>query len=159
MTSNGGRPTGRFLTWLGDHLFSAVVSFFVAVLLGGLLITNSGTKGEATKSTTTRPPREPRHPGARVHLDSWPDRVSDWTVVLASAPTHGQAEASLDLARRIPSRGLNLGVLRSNDYVDLDAGYWVAFAGQFDDVAEAQREADRYRGIFPTAYQRFIEER
>ncbi|HEV7482510.1 MAG TPA: hypothetical protein VGO13_05375 [Solirubrobacterales bacterium] len=143
---------------MGDHLVSAIVSFFVALLLGGLLVADSGSKGGTAHSASLHPQHTPKPINDRVHLDSWPDGVSAWTVVLASAPTHGQAEASLDLARRISSRGLNLGVLRSDDYVDLDSGYWVAFAGQFDDVGEAQREADRYRGLFPTSYQRFIEE-
>jgi hypothetical protein len=80
-------------------------------------------------------------------------------VVLASAPTHGQAESAIAWARRVPSHGLNLGVLYSSDYVDLVPGYWVAFAGQFDDVEEAQSEAERYRGQFSTTYQRFIEEK
>jgi hypothetical protein len=94
-----------------------------------------------------------------VHWDSWPDGVAARTVVLASALTRGQAEVTLEQARRIPSRGLNLGVLRSNDYMGLTPGYWVAFAGQFDEVGEAQLEADRYRSQFETSYQRFIEEK
>jgi hypothetical protein len=158
MGSNREDPIRRLLIWFGDHLFGAIASFFVALLLGGLLITNGSTKG-GTSRTAERPTRPPKLASGRVHRDSWPDRVADWTVVLASAPTHGQAEAALDMARRIPSRGLNLGVLRSDDYVDLEVGYWVAFAGQFDEVGEAQREAERYSSLFPSAYQRFIEEK
>jgi hypothetical protein len=144
-----------FLAWLGDHLFAAVLAFFVAVGLG-LLISNGGSGTASQAPVSSHLGKVDR---GRVHLDSWPDRVSAWTVVLASAPTHGQAEAALAQARRVPSRGLNLGILYSSDYVDLVPGYWVAFAGQFDEVAEAQGAAERYRGQFATTYQRFIEER
>ena len=73
--------------------------------------------------------------------------------------TKGLAEAAVEKAKRVPSRGLNIGILHSNDYVSLQPGYWVAFAGQFDSVDEAQQTADRYRDQFPSTYQRFIEQR
>jgi hypothetical protein len=94
-----------------------------------------------------------------VRFDSWPDGVSAWTVVVASEATRGMAESAVEKAKRIASRGLNIGVLHSNDYASLRPGYWVAFAGQFDSVDEAQQAADRYRSQFPSAYQRFVEQR
>jgi SPOR domain len=145
-------PGNRLLTWLGDHLFAAVLAFFVALGLGVWF----GTGG--TTDRAKQPVRSSHL--SRVRSDSWPDGVSAWTVVLASAPTQGQAEAALDLARRIPSRGMNLGVVRSNDYTNLTRGYWVAFVGQFESEEEAQRVAGRYQRVFSThPYQRFIEEK
>lgn len=142
------------LAWLGDHLFGAILSALVALALGAIFVTQSSTTRSAAPAKTP-----PKHVAGRVHVDSWPDGVNAWTVVLASASTRGLAESALNEARRVPSRGLNLGVLRSDDYVDLRPGYWVAFAGQFDEVGEAQAEAERYRGLFPSTYQRFIEEK
>jgi hypothetical protein len=151
MASTPNVPKRSFLIWLGDHLFAAVLAFFVALAFG-LWIGTSGT-------TQSAPPNAKKAIRNRVHMDSWPDRISAWTVVLASASTRGQAETAAELARRVPTRGLNLGVLRSNDYVDLTPGYWVAFVGQFDTAEEAQEAADRYRPLFTTTYQRFIEEK
>lgn len=79
-------------------------------------------------------------------------------MVLASEASKGLAESAVEKAKRIASHGLNIGVLHSNDYASLRPGYWVAFAGQFDSVDEAQQAADRYRSQFPTSYQRFIEQ-
>lgn len=103
--------------------------------------------------------KHPKTPHRYLRSDSWPDGVNAWTVVLASEATRGLAEAAVEKAKRVASRGLNIGVLHSDDYVSLRPGYWIAFAGQFDSVDEAQQAADRYRGQFPSTYQRFVEER
>jgi predicted trehalose synthase len=79
-------------------------------------------------------------------------------VIIASEASKGLAESAVEKAKRIASPGLNIGVLRSNDYASLRPGYWVAFAGQFDSVEEAQQAAARYQRQFPSAYQRFIEQ-
>lgn len=130
------------LRWLGDHLFSAVLAFFVALLLG-VWIGNPGDVLQKSHGGQTR--------------GGWPHGRSAWTAILASEETRGLAEAALERARRIPSRGLSLGILHSNDYSGLRPGYWVAFAGQFSGAAAAQAAADRYRSEFPTAYSRFVE--
>jgi hypothetical protein len=151
--SDRERSSFRPFVWLADHFVQAIIGTLVTLAFGGLVITQSGT-------TQPKPTKvKVRTKVGRVHSDSWPDGVSAWTVVLASAATRGLAEAALDQARRVPSRGLNLGILRSNDYAGLRPGYWVAFAGQFDEVGEAQETADRYRAQFASTYQRFIEEK
>lgn len=133
------RLARRSLAWLGEHVLGATVSFFVVLLLGLLIKTFVLDPGPVE--------------------DNWPDGKSAWTVILASERTHGKAEAAVEQAKRVPSGGLGLGVLHSDDYASLRSGYWVAFAGQFDSAIEAQRAADRYRRLFPTTYQRFIEEK
>lgn len=157
MATNGGGGRRSLIAWLGDHVFGAVLSTIVALVAGAWVVTETSPLPSAPDQVTTTSTVSAKVP--RVNRDSWPDGATAWTVVLASAATPGLAEAALAQARRISSRGLNLGVLRSDDYVGLRPGYWVAFAGQFDAVEEAQREAGRYSGQFPTAYQRFIEER
>lgn len=124
---------------------------FVVLLGIGVLIGNPGhivRNGSPAESSANSSPS----------ADSWPDGESAWTVILASELTRGGAETAINRARRIPDRGLSLGVLNSDDYSSLRSGYWVAFAGQFASVEEAQAAANRYRPEFPTAYQRFIEE-
>lgn len=129
------------LRWFGDHLFSAILAFFVALLLGFLI----GNPGNLLQRGAGNP--APR---------GWPREKSAWTVILASEATRGLAEAAVERAGQIPNKGIALGVLHSNDYSSLRPGYWVAFAGQFNDVAEAQAMVGRYRSEFPTAYQRFV---
>jgi hypothetical protein len=144
----------RALAWVGENFFKSVLAALATVLVsaGVALLVNQ----EDTSSQGKTPPRD-QHPPVR--FDSWPDGVSAWTVVLASEATRGLAESAVEKAKRVSSRGLNIGVLHSSDYASLRAGYWVTFAGQFDSVDEAQQAAERYRGQFPSAYQRFIEQR
>lgn len=135
---------------IADHALGAIVGFVVLLGIGVLI----GNPGEIVRDSS---PAESPATGSSP-TDSWPDGESAWTVILASESTRGKAEAAIDRARRVPDRGLSLGVLNSDDYSSLRNGYWVAFAGQFASVEEAQDAASRYRPEFPTAYQRFIEE-
>ena len=89
----------------------------------------------------------------------FPDGVTARTVILASEETKGLAEIAVAKAKRIASRGLNVGILYSSDYASLSPGYWVAFAGQFDSPEEAQLAVDRYRSQFPSAFQKLVEEK
>jgi hypothetical protein len=61
--------------------------------------------------------------------------------VLISAPTHKQANAK---AREAISRGIDAGVLHSNNYSSLNPGYWVVFAGQYSSANEARSHIDDY---------------
>jgi ribulose bisphosphate carboxylase small subunit len=138
--------------WLGDHLFGAALGVLLTIVAGYFLTTN-------LTSSSPNPIPHVRPAGKRyVHRDSWPDGVTAWTVILASSASRGEAEAAINQARRVPSRGLSLGILHSNDY-RLTRGYWVAFAGQFDTSQEAQEATYRYKRQFPTSYERLIEER
>lgn len=83
--------------------------------------------------------------------------MNAWTVVLASEATRSLAELAVEKAEVIEGQGMKVGVLHSDDYSSLRAGYWVAFVGQFDSADEAEAAALRYRGQFPTAYPRFVE--
>ena len=52
-----------------------------------------------------------------------------------------------------PARGLEAGLLRSDDYADLGKGFWLVFAGRYPNAARAERRrrqlGARYRA--PTA--------
>lgn len=144
--------------WLGENFAAGFVGAFAALAVSAMIAFVVADKSSDTDQVTAAA-KEPKAQHRFTHSDSWPDGVSAWTVVLASEVTKGLAEAAVEKAKRVPSRGLNIGILHSDDYVSLRPGYWVAFAGQFDSVDEAQRAADRYRNHFPSTYQRFIEQR
>lgn len=84
----------------------------------------------------------------------WAEGDSGFTVVLASVGERADAQRA---AREARSSGISAGVLDSDDFSSLRPGYWVAFAGRFDDVAAAERAAERYKGQgFPEAYPREV---
>ncbi len=61
--------------------------------------------------------------------------------MLVSATSRNAADAKAEQAIK---RGIDAGVLRSDDFSTLREGYWVVFAGQYDTSEEATRAADRY---------------
>nr|MDQ3936974.1 SPOR domain-containing protein [Actinomycetota bacterium] len=71
----------------------------------------------------------------------WPAGKTAYTVVLVSATSRNAADAKAEQAIK---RGIEAGVLRSDDFSTLRPGYWVVFAGQFDTSEQATRAADRY---------------
>ncbi|HEX7279838.1 MAG TPA: hypothetical protein VF255_09480 [Solirubrobacterales bacterium] len=147
----------RALAWIGENFAKGVIATLAALLVSGtvalvaLLFTDEDAESK-------RKPPPPVH-RSNIRFDSWPDGVSARTVILASEETKGLAEIAVEQAKRIASRGLNVGILYSSDYASLTPGFWVAFAGQFDSVEEAQLAVDRYSSQFPTAYQKLIEEK
>ena len=71
----------------------------------------------------------------------WPEGKTAYTVVLVSATSRNAADAKAEQAIK---RGIDAGVLRSDDFSSLRPGYWVVFAGQYDSSEEATRAADRF---------------
>jgi hypothetical protein len=127
---NGGF-SDRAFRWFSDKLAGSTISFFVALGLGAVL-------GAGAAQITNNITNYNGGGGVRsVRADDWQDHRSAWTVILALRSTRGQAEAAVEYARRIPTRGMSLGVLDSNDY-NLEPNYWVAFIGQFDTPREAE---------------------
>ena len=83
----------------------------------------------------------------------WPSGTSGWTVILASKTSRAEAEA---FAADAADHG-STGVLHSDEYSSLRPGYWVAFAGRFDDSEEAKAAASLWRDRgFGDAYPRFV---
>ena len=79
-----------------------------------------------------------RRPGARSRSSSSPP-----------SDEAGARKVAWDAARS----GLEAGLLRSDDYVDLGEGFWLVFAGHFATAARAERRAAqlgaRYEGAYP----------
>jgi hypothetical protein len=96
----------------------------------------------------------------RVVADPAPTGTGEWTVILASlAVADGQTRQDAEReAARARDRGIQAGVLRSDDFGSLRAGYWVVHAGSFTGEAEARAHADRLRSAgYASAYPRQLE--
>jgi hypothetical protein len=96
----------------------------------------------ATKGTPQEATQSP--------LLEWPKGTSGFTVVLVTTEDRPAAErVALEAARA----GVEAGMLRSDDY-NLGEGFWIVFAGRFDDQASAERQsanlAERYPGAYAT---------
>jgi septal ring-binding cell division protein DamX len=95
----------------------------------------------ATTTPATPPPATPTTPAppAGGAIATWPAGKTAYTVVLISARKRSQANAK---AKEAQSRGIDAGVLHSNDYSSLKPGYWVVFAGQYATSSEASSHVD-----------------
>jgi hypothetical protein len=85
-----------------------------------------------------------------VALAAWPEDVSAYTVILVtSSDEAGARKVAWGAARA----GLEAGLLRSDDYMELGEGFWLVFAGQFKTAAAAERRAvqlgEHYEGAYP----------
>jgi hypothetical protein len=109
--------------------------------------------GSDTSPSTTGPATTT--PGSSGETLTWPPGRSGHTVVLASVQDRGAAESAASRAR---DAGISAGVLDSDDFGSLRPGYWVAFAGRFTSLQEAQAAAARHQSQgFPDAYPRRVE--
>jgi hypothetical protein len=91
-------------------------------------------------------PTTPTTTGTRSII-SWPAGRDGYTIILASVPkTRGRGEAERRANEAIADNLPQVGILDSDDYTSLNAGYWVVFTGVYDTESQA-------RGALPTARQ------
>jgi len=88
--------------------------------------------------------------GAQGSVRTDPLPSPSWLLVIAS---EGDEARALALAGDVAAAGHDAGVLRSDDYPSLNPGFWVAYAGPYDDAAagraaEAAVEADGWPGAY-----------
>jgi cell division septation protein DedD len=109
-------------------------------------VTPTPTSTTPTTSTPTTPPPSvppatatPTTPSTPAPSSSgvahWPAGKSAYTLVLISAKSRKQAYAK---GREAKSRGIDAGVLHSNNFSSLNPGYWVVFVGQYKTVGQAR---------------------
>jgi hypothetical protein len=118
----------------------------------------SGPTGPSDVPTTPAPsapvPPATATPQGGGDIQSWPGGTTAYTVVLVSAKNKQQANAK---AREAISRGIDAGVLHSNNYSSLNPGYWVVFAGQYGSADQARSKIDDYASKgFPGSYPRQV---
>jgi SPOR domain len=112
-------------------------------------------EGEPQGSTQAGQPgtEAEQEPQRRSLLLDWPDDLTAHTVVLV---TTSDRAAALRLARQAARSGIEVGLLRGEDY-NLGAGLWVVFAGRFDTPEGASRQASDLAERFPGAYPQRVE--
>jgi hypothetical protein len=112
----------------------------------------------ATATPIARRAAVPAELAARERVEQPPARPWNfWTVFLYGA-LRGEAEAEARAAearRRLP----DVGVLQSSDYTDLPLGFWVVYAGRYEDEAAAVAARQRARQAgYGGAYHRWVGE-
>ena len=112
--------------------------------------TTTNANGGTTTGTTTTS-------GAIV---SWPSGRDGYTIILTSIPnTRSRGEAEAKAREAIADNLPQVGVLNSDDYTSLEAGYWVVFTGIYDTESQARGALPTARGAgWPIAYIREISE-
>jgi hypothetical protein len=110
-----------------------------------------GEPGPA-RSGGAEAPTAAEEPRRGLLLD-WPDDLTAHTVVLV---TTGDRAAALRLARQAAKTGLEVGLLRADDY-NLGTNLWIVFAGRFDTREGAETQATGLANRFPGAYPQLVE--
>ena len=88
--------------------------------------------------------------GASGSIAEWPAGKTGWTVVLASESTE---DAARDKAESFSAEGIpDVGILDSDDFGSLRAGFWVVYSGEFDTQAAARDAMDAVDSDAPDAY-------
>jgi predicted nucleic acid-binding Zn ribbon protein len=83
---------------------------------------------------------------------TWPEDLSAYTVVLVTAGDEASARQTADEAS---AGGVDAGVLRSDDY-GLGQGFWIVYAGTYEDQQEAAAKADELGEQYPGAYSQLV---
>jgi hypothetical protein len=78
-----------------------------------------------------------------------------WTIIIESATTQSKAES---VATSAQAGGETVGILKSDDYSSLNAGYWVVFTGDYASQSEAQSHLSEVRTQHHDAYVRQIKQ-
>lgn len=79
----------------------------------------------------------------------WPKDLSGYTVVLTS---NGDLDSAKSFAESSAQDGDQLGVLHSDDFSSLEAGFWMVFAGRYETAGEAEQAATELRDRFGAAF-------
>ena len=118
--------------------------------------TPTATPDDATDPEESPTPEASPTPAPAGEVASWPAGEEAWTVVVLSSTAKADADKR---AKELADAGTPAGVLRSDDYKSLRAGYWVVFSGQYETREEAQTAAEGIGAKAAGAYARFVEPR
>jgi hypothetical protein len=109
-------------------------------------------EAQAKAETSTPPAQEavegtPQEP-TQSPLLTWPTDENGFTVVLV---TTEDRPAARRVALEAADAGVEAGLLHSDEY-NLGEGFWIVFAGRFDNQASAERQAENLAERYPGAY-------
>jgi SPOR domain len=114
----------------------------------------TATASPSPGATTTPSPSTTASPTTTGSFAGWTGG-NGWTIIIESATSQSKAES---VAQDAQSQGLTPGILKSDDYSSLNAGYWVVFTGQYASKSEAQDALDSAQAKYPDAYVRQIKQ-
>jgi septal ring-binding cell division protein DamX len=97
--------------------------------------------------------REAAPAPSRGDAAGWPDGRDGFTVVLLTAEDEASARS---VARQARADGVEVGVLRSDDYSSLGDGFWMVFSGVYRTRAEAERAVERLSSRYSGAFPQFV---
>lgn len=134
----------RFGILLALLVAAVATSSFLAVLA---LLDDDLLPGVSTTTTAASDTTAP--PGGVLPSPSF-------VAIVVSEPDVASAGAAAD---ELTERGFDSGVLRSDDYSSLEPGFWVAYIGPFQSVAEADAASEQLKADgYPAAYPRCVGE-
>ena len=108
------------------------------------------------KSSATKKPAAKKEAAGRAELVkqgplyAWPRELEGFTVVLLSAEDRPRAEEfARSASEGAPAK---IGVIRADDFKSLPQGFYVVFAGHYEDRATADRALARLKPRFSGAF-------
>ena len=84
-----------------------------------------------------------------------PPPMNTWIVVIGSYP-EDEPDAAFGYAAELRQAGIDGAVFNSGEFASLNPGFWVVYAGVFDDGDAAGAYCEELRPIAPDCYRRFV---
>ncbi|HEX5911227.1 MAG TPA: hypothetical protein VFY44_12105 [Thermoleophilaceae bacterium] len=123
-------------------------------------------KPAATKTTGAKEkaeqPKKAGEPAAesgalvkRGSLYQWPRTLEGFTVVINSTEDRASATSFARSASR--SKPAKLGVIRADDFKTLPQGFYVVFAGFYEDRGKADQATERLNAKYPGSFTQAVE--
>lgn len=146
----------------------AIIAVVLVVVAAAAALALKGLGDDAEREANSTPirPRSTQDDAARRQaaapalvrrgqLYSWPPELEGFTVVLQRTPDR----AAADTLAREASEGApaKIGVIRTDDFANLEPGFFVVFAGRYETRELADRATARLRGRFSGAFPQAIE--
>jgi hypothetical protein len=118
----------------------------------GVTVTPSPSASATTTAVPTTTPGASPTTGTTGSFPGWTGG-NGWTIIIESATTQAKAQSVASAAQ---AAGETVGILKSDDFSSLNAGYWVVFTGHYATKSEAQSNLAAARAKHPDAYVRHI---
>lgn len=108
---------------------------------------------EPTESATPEPTPDDSSTDPSGTFGGWTGADGDYTIIIESASSLSRAEK---VAQQAQDKGLEVGILDSDDFSSLNGGYQVVFSGTYSSKSEAEDALEDVKSDYPDAYVRRI---
>ena len=138
-------------------LLAVSVALATAVAAAALLISSERPGPIAADDRPTATPA-PLTPDITIApsptFGGWTGGDGEYTIIIEAADN---LTAAKDVAGNAQDRGLTVGILNSDDFASLAAGYTVVFSGAYASRRHAEEDLNAVRDDFPNAYIRQVQ--